>query len=52
MDADGERREGWARAQQELRRALAAPKQHERAIALFLCQHAQVHAAAMAGTGE
>lgn len=52
MDADRERRGEWARGQQELRRALATPERHEEAVALFLRQHAQLHAAAMAGTGE
>jgi hypothetical protein len=40
----------WNTAQRELRRLLESGQNHARAMALFLKQHAQLHAADMAGT--
>ncbi len=45
-------RQHWAQQQQRLRQALAQKEQHQEAIRLFLSQHAMVHAAVMARSGE
>jgi len=45
-------RQHWAQQQQRLRQALSTKEQHQEAIRLFLSQHAMVHSAAMAQSGE
>jgi len=45
-------RQQWAQQQQRLRQALSTKEQHQEAIRLFLSQHAMVHSAAMARSGE
>jgi hypothetical protein len=44
-------RQLWNQQQQQLRQALAKPAGHERAMALFLSQHASMHSAEMSGAG-
>lgn len=44
-------REHWNDQQQALRQALANPLEYQRAIELFLDQHAMLHAADMSGSG-
>ena len=44
MDAN---RKSWNERQQALRQALNRPEEHPQAVALFLTQHAMVHAAEM-----
>ena len=41
----------WNERQKTLRQVLAAPGQHQQAIALFLTQHAMLHAAEMSQSG-
>ena len=48
MDAN---RKFWNEQQQALRKALACPEEHQKAVALFLGQHARMHTAAMSGDG-
>lgn len=48
MDAT---RKLWNEQQQALRTALASPSQHQKAIELFLSQHAMVHSSQMAQAG-
>jgi hypothetical protein len=43
-------RKGWNKRQTELRKILTSFEQHEKAIKLFLSQHAALHAAQMART--
>lgn len=45
-------RQHWTRQQQYFRQALFTKGQHEEAIRLFLSQHAMVHSAVMAQSGE
>lgn len=45
-------RQHWARQQQRFRQALSAKEQHQEAIRLFLSQHAMVHSADMAQSGD
>ncbi len=45
-------RQQWAQQQQRLRQALASTERHQEAIGLFLSQHAMLHAAMMASSGE
>jgi len=40
-------RKFWNQQQQELRRARVRPTEHQKAIGLFLNQHAMVHSAKM-----
>ncbi len=44
-------RKMWNQSQKALRYALEGPGDHERAIELFLNQHAMVHSATMSGSG-
>ena len=44
-------RKQWNLQQQALRASLARPQEHQKAIDLFLVQHAMVHSAQMAGAG-
>jgi hypothetical protein len=43
-------RKGWNKRQTELRKILTSFEQHEKAVQLFLSQHASLHTAQMAGT--
>ncbi len=45
-------RQHWARQQQLFRQALSTKERHQEAIRLFLSQHAMVHSASMAQSGE
>ena len=42
-------RKFWNQQQQALRQALARPETHQKAVELFLSQHAMVHTAEMSG---
>ncbi len=44
-------RKFWNEQQQALRRTLSHPQEHQKAIALFLAQHAMVHTETMSGDG-
>jgi hypothetical protein len=46
------RHKAWNQGQQELRQALSRKEEHARAVELFLKQHAVVHAAALAPSGQ
>jgi hypothetical protein len=43
-------RKGWSKRQTELREILTSLEQHEKAVQLFLSQHAALHTTQMAGT--
>jgi hypothetical protein len=47
-----ERRSAWNSSQRELRRLLESGEDHEKALALFLSQHAQLHSMSMPGTED
>jgi len=51
MDELEKNRKSLNKRQTELRRVLTSFKEHDRAIEMFLRQHAMLHAAEMAGTG-
>jgi hypothetical protein len=44
-------RQFWNKQQKELQQALTRPTEHDRAVALFLSQHAMVHAAEVSQSG-
>jgi len=45
-------RKFWNEQQQALRKALSRSEEHQKAVALFLAQHAMMHASAVSGTGN